>query len=221
MTDSPLADELGDQDRKQRLQRRDLLRAGQLCIADGLKQVEVKQKGKKEKKAGYLGWELSPAVESQASNVRDVRYNGTILGVLARLGSRTTASRRGQTLASQKAEEVRFTDVEPLLFKSGADVGQGRSLAAKRAGSLVDCVTFWRCPTTGRDGGEERIYVGVAGEVVDDRSNGADMKMKPLGDVIGGCGFMEVSTADLVVPVGRRIRLLEQAREFWGASHWS
>jgi len=88
-------------------------------------------------------------------------------------------------------------------LKSGADVGQGRSLAAKRAGSLVDRIAYWRRPATGPDGGEERVDVGVASEVVDDSSNGADMKMKPLGDVIGGCGFVEVSTADLVVTVGR------------------
>ena len=70
-----------------------------------------------------------------------------------------------------------------------------------------------RCPATGRDGGEERVDVGVAGEVVDDSSNGVDMKMKPLGDVIGGCGFVEVSTADLVVT--SRGRASGLTRNFW------
>src|SRR5262249_18547020 len=127
----------------------------------------------------------------------------TIFGALAGLRGRTAASRRGQTLASQRAEEIRFTDVEPLLLKGGADVGQGHSLTAQRAGSLGDRIAFRGCLATRRGGGEGGADIRVAGEVVDDRSNGADMKMKPLGDVIGGCGFVEVGTADLVVTMGR------------------
>ncbi|HKM55050.1 MAG TPA: hypothetical protein VJY33_16695 [Isosphaeraceae bacterium] len=41
MTDSPLSEKFGDQQREQRLQRRNLLRAGQLRMGDGLGQLEV------------------------------------------------------------------------------------------------------------------------------------------------------------------------------------
>jgi len=78
-----------------------------------------------------------------------------------------------------------------------------------------------KCLAAGPGGGEERVDVGVAGEVADDRTNGTDMEMKPLGDFGGGYRFVEVRATDLVVTLGGEVRLLEQAREFWGTSHRS
>ena len=118
-------------------------------------------------------------------------------------GDRTTLASRGQARAAEEAEEIRFADVEPLPLEGGADVSQGGPLAAKFAGSLVNRIAFRGRLATGPGGGEERVDVGVASEVADDRSNGADMKMKPLGDFIGGCGLVEVGAADLVVTLGR------------------
>ena len=94
---------------------------------------------------------------------------------------------RGQARAAEDAEEIRFADVESLPLERGADVGQGGPLAAEFAGSLVDRIAFRGGLATGPGGGEERVDVGVASEVADDGSNGTDMKMKPLGDFIGGC----------------------------------
>jgi hypothetical protein len=101
------------------------------------------------------------------------------------------------------SEEIRFADVKPLPLEDGVNVGQGGSLAAKRTGSVVDRIAFGGRFATGPDGGEESVDVGVASEVADDRSNGVNMKLKPLGDVVGRCGFVEVSAADLVVTLGR------------------
>ena len=83
----------------------------------------------------------------------------------------------------------------------------------------MDGITFRGTLAAGLGGGEERVEVGVASEVADDRSNGTDMKIEPLGDFVGGGGFVEVSATDLVVPLGWQIRLLEQVCESWGASH--
>ena len=112
-------------------------------------------------------------------------------------------SRHGQAFAAQEAEEIRLADVDPLVLEGGPDVGEGGSLTAKRAGLYVDRIAFWGNLATGLGSGEERVDVGVPSEIVDDDSNGSDMKMKPLGDVIGRCGFVEVSAADLVATVGR------------------
>ena len=143
---------------------------------------------------------------SSRTNSRTSAMSGTTEPSLAYspgCGVRTTLPRRGQARAAQEAEEIRFADVEPLLFEGGADVGQGGPLAAKRAGSLVDRIAFRGRLAAGPGGGEERVDVGVASEVADDGSYGVGVKMKPLGDFIGGCGFVEVGAADLVVPVGR------------------
>jgi hypothetical protein len=203
VADSPLADELGGQECEQRLQRRDLLGAGKLCIGDGLRQVKVQQQGKKEKKTGHLGRELPPVVEDQPADIGNVWYNGTILRVLARLRVRATVSPHGQPVALQEAEEVRFADVDSLLFQGGSDVGQAGSLAAKRASPLADRGAFWGDLGPRPSSGEDQVNVGVASEIADNGSNGSDMKMKPLGDVIGGCGFVEVSATDLVASLSR------------------
>ena len=121
--------------------------------------------------------------------------------------------RRGQARAVEEAEEVRFTDVEALLLERGADVGQGSPLAAEFAGPLVDRIAFRGRLAPGPGGGEEGVDVGVASEVADDRPDGIDMELEPLGDVIGGRGLVEVGAADLVVALSWRIGLLEQARE--------
>jgi hypothetical protein len=203
MTDTPLADQLWSQQREKRLQRRDLLRAGQLRIADGLGQVQVQQQGEEEEEAGDLGRELPSVVENQLPDVGDVRHDGTVVGVLSRLRCRTTLPRRGHARTPQEAEEIRFTDIKPLPFEGGADVSQGGSSAAKRTGSLVDRIAFRGRLGAGPGGGEERADVGFASEVADDGSYRVGVKMKPLGDLIGRCGFVKVGAADLVVPVGR------------------
>ena len=58
VTDAPLAQKLGGQQRQQRLQRRDLLRAGQPRVDHSLRQIEVQQQGKEHKEARHLGEEL-------------------------------------------------------------------------------------------------------------------------------------------------------------------
>ncbi len=113
---------------------------------------------------------------------------------------------RGQARAAEDPEEIRFADVEPLPLERGADVGQGGPLAAEFAGPLVNGITFRGCLATGPGCGEERVDVGVASEVADDRSNGTDVKMKPLGDFVGGCLIVEVSPTDLVVTLAWEIR---------------
>ena len=99
------------------------------------------------------------------------------------------------------------------------DVGQGGALAAELAGPVVDRVAFRGRLATGLRGGEERVDVRVAREVADDRADGADMEMELLGEFVGGGTLVEVSAADLVAALGRGIGVLEQAREFLGASH--
>ena len=107
--------------------------------------------------------------------------------------------------AVENPEEIRFADVEPLPLERGTDVSQGGPLAAEFAGPLVNSITFRGCLATRPGGGEERVDVGVASEVADDRLNGTDMKMKPLGDFGGGCLIVEVSPTDLVVTLGWEI----------------
>ena len=58
VTDAPFAEELGSQERQQRLQRRDLLRAGQTRVGNSLGQIEVQQQGKEQEETGHLGEEL-------------------------------------------------------------------------------------------------------------------------------------------------------------------
>ena len=72
---------------------------------------------------------------------------------------------------------------------------------------------------TGPVGGEEGAEVGVAREVADDGADGADMELKPLGELVGGGALEEVGAADLVAALGRRVGLLEEAREFLGSGH--
>jgi len=124
------------------------------------------------------------------------------VGVISGLPHGTTLASGSQARVAQDPEEIGFADVEPLPLERGADVGQGGPLAAKVASPLVDGLTFWGGLAAGPSGGEERVHVGVASKVVDDRSHGTDMKIEPLGDFVGGCGFVEVSATDLVVTLG-------------------
>ena len=130
-----------------------------------------------------------------------------------------TLARRGQALAAEEAEEIRFADVEALALERGVDVAQGGPLAAELAGPVGDRITFRGRLTTRPDGCEERVDVGGASKVADDRSNSIHVKIKSLGDFFGGCRIVEISAADLVVTWGGEIGLLEKAREFQGASH--
>ena len=123
----------------------------------------------------------------------------------------STLARRGQALAAEEAEEIRFADVEALALERGVDVAQGGPLAAELAGPVADRITFRGRLTTRPDGCEERVDVGGASKVADDRSNSIHVKMKSPGDFFGGCGFSEIGAADLVVTVGRRVGLLKKA----------
>jgi len=160
-------------------------------------------------------------LEGQRPDSGDVGHEGTVVGVSTRLPQGTTLASRGQAGAAEDPEEVRFADVEPCALERGVDVCPGGPLAAEFAGPLVAGITFRGCLAAGPGGGEERVDVGVACEVADDRRNGTDMEMKPLGDFVGGYRFVEVRATDLVVTLGGEVRLLEQAREFWGTSHRS
>ena len=85
MTDSPLSEKFGDQQCEQHLQRRDLLRAGQIRMGDGLGQVEVEQEGKEQEEAGHFGGELPSVLEDQGAGVGDVGHEGTVVGIISRL----------------------------------------------------------------------------------------------------------------------------------------
>jgi hypothetical protein len=126
---------------------------------------------------------------------------------------------RGQAGAVEGAEEIRLADVEPVLPQRGEDLRQGVPLASTRAGPLGDRRALRGRLATGPGGGEEGIDVGVASEVSDDGAHGVDREMEVVGELVGGRALGEVSAADLVVTLRRGTGLLEEAREFRGASH--
>ncbi len=144
-------------------------------------------------------------MEGQRPDSGDVGHEGTVVGVSTRLPQGTTLASRGQAGAAEDPEEVRFADVEPLALERGVDVCPGGPLAAEFAGPLVAGITFRGCLAAGPGGGEERIDVGVACEVADDRTNGTDMELKPLGDFGGGYRFVELGTAASLL-MGTRAR---------------
>src|SRR5271157_1960479 len=145
MTAAPLAEELGGQQCEQSLQRRNLLRAGQTGLADGLGQVEVEHQGKEQEETGDLSGELPSVFEGQRPDIGEVGHEGTVVGVSTRLPQGTTLASRGQAGAAQDPEEIRFADVEPFALERGVNVCQGGSLAAEFAGLLVDGITFRGC----------------------------------------------------------------------------
>jgi hypothetical protein len=79
-----------------------------------------------------------------------------------------------------------LADLEPLPVECGVDVGQGSPLAAECAGPFVDRRAFRGGLATGLGSGEERVDVGFTSEVSDDSSDGADMELEPLGELVGG-----------------------------------
>lgn len=83
VTDTPFAEEPGNQGRKQRLQRRDLLRAGQTRVSNSLGQIEVQQQRKEKEETGYLSEELPSFAERQFSDVSNIGHHGTVVGELA------------------------------------------------------------------------------------------------------------------------------------------
>ena len=119
----------------------------------------------------------------------------------------------------EDAEEIGFADVESLLEECGAGLGQGLPLAAEFAGPWLDRRAFRGVFGTGPVGGEEHVDIRVASEVPDDDTDGTDMEPEPLGELFGGRAVMEVSATDLIAALYRGIGLLEEAREFSGASH--
>ena len=85
----------------------------------------------------------------------------------------------------------------------GAEVGEGRAWAAEGAGTFLNRLAFRGGLATERLGGKEGVDVGVVREVVDDGSDGADMELEPLGELVGGGILKEVGAAELVVTLGR------------------
>jgi hypothetical protein len=61
----------------------------------------------------------------------------------------------------------------------------------------------------------------VACEVMDESTDGADMELELLCELLGGGAFKEVAAADLVVALSRGVGLLEEAREIMGSGHRS
>jgi hypothetical protein len=93
---------------------------------------------------------------------------------------------RSQARAAEEAGQVRFPHVEALSLQSASDHGQGGPLAAEVAGSALDRIAFRERLTAGTGGCAGAVDVGVASKVADDRSSSIHMKVKPLGDFIGG-----------------------------------
>jgi hypothetical protein len=92
-------------------------------------------------------------------------------------------------------------------------------LASEFAGPLLDGHAFRGGFGTGPFVGEEGVDIWVAGKVSDDGPDGTDMELEPLGELVGGGALVEVSAADLVAALHWGTGLLEQTREFLGASH--
>jgi hypothetical protein len=88
-------------------------------------------------------------------------------------------------------------------MERGADVGQGSALAAKGPGTFLDRLAFRGGLATELPGGEEGIDVGAAREVVDERADGADMELEPLGELVGGGTLEEGGAAEFVATLGR------------------
>ena len=219
MTDASLPQEFGGQEREQCLQRRDLLRAGPSRGGDGPGQVEVQEHGKEQEEAGDLGRESSAVLQRQRADVGDVGHDGAVAGELARLRRRASIPGLGQARAAEDAEEIRLADVKALGLERGADVGQGAALTAEGTGTFLDCLAFRGGLATERLGGKEGVEVGVAREVVDDGSDGADMELEPLGELVGGGPLEEVGAAEFVAALGRGVGLLKEAREILGSGH--
>jgi hypothetical protein len=128
---------------------------------------------------------------------------------------------RGQTGASEDAEEIRLADVEALGSECGEDVGECAASATEFTGSFLDRHALGRGLSPGVFGEEEGAEVGLTGEVADDGPDGADMELILVCELLGGRVLKEVGTADLVAALGGRVGLLEEAREFGGSGHRS
>jgi hypothetical protein len=83
MTDATFAEEFGDQQRQQRLQRRDLFGAGESRGGDGGGPVEFQEHGEEEEQTGDLGRESSPDLERQRADIGDVGNHRAIAGGLS------------------------------------------------------------------------------------------------------------------------------------------
>jgi hypothetical protein len=184
MTDASLSQEFGGQERQQRLQRRDLPRAGETRGGDGPWQIEVQEHGKEQEEAGDLGRESSSVLEGQRADVGDVGHDRAVAGELARLWRRASMSGLGQARATEDAEEIRLADVEALALERGADVGQGGALRAEGRGTFLDRLAFRGGLATEPLGGKEGVDVRVACEVVDDGPDGADMELEASGELV-------------------------------------
>jgi hypothetical protein len=126
---------------------------------------------------------------------------------------------RGQAGAAEDAEEIRLADIEAFALESGADVGEGGALATEFTGSLLDRGALGRGLSPRPLGEEEGADVGITGEVAGDGPDGTDMELILLCELLGGRALEELGPADLVAALGRRVGLLEEAREFLGSGH--
>src|SRR5262249_11551048 len=68
---------------------------------------------------------------------------------------------------------------------------------------------------------EEAVEVWLSGEVTGDGSNGIDVELVALGQLLGGGVFEIIAAADFVVSLRRGERLLEKAGELFSACHVS
>lgn len=128
---------------------------------------------------------------------------------------------RGQAGAVEDAEERRLADIEAFALECGVDVGEGGALATEFTGSLLDRGALGRGPSPWLLGAEEGADVGITREVAGDGPDGTAMELLLLCEWLGGRALEEVGTADLVAALGRRVGLLEEARELRGSGQRS
>ncbi len=125
----------------------------------------------------------------------------------------------GQAGAAEDAEEIRLADIEAFALECGVDVGEGGALAPEFTGALLDRGALGRGLSPWPLGEEEGAEVGITREVAGDGPDGTDMELILLRELLGGRALEEVGPADLIATLGRRVGLVEEAREFLGSGH--
>ena len=127
----------------------------------------------------------------------------------------------GQTFVVQHAKEIGLADGVAFRLQLRVNLRQGVALATQFAGAVADGVAFGGGPVHARGGAEELVEVGVLREVAHQSADRAGPQLKALGDLVGREALQEVGPANLVVPLGGGLGVLEQAGEFLGACHGS
>ena len=177
MTDAALAAEFGGQDRQQRLQRRDLIGAGEACGDDSGGQIEFPEHGEEKEEAGDLARESSPGLERQRADVGNVGDHRALAGDLSRLRRGATMADRGQAGAAKDAEEIRLADIEAFAVECGVEVGAGGASATEFTGTLLDRGALGRGLSRWRRGEEESADVGITRAVAEDGPDGTAMEL--------------------------------------------